>query len=109
MTDQVIHPAQAGPETENSLRDAISGLSTIYCYAVGFTIEEQAVYPRPSERNAQYDLAKRAERIEPEKFPLVLAAGEEVFTEFDERFERGLQVIISGLQAERNRTTEIEE
>src|SRR5262245_34717936 len=57
-----------------SLRDAILGLSTIYCYTVGFTIEEQAVYPRPGERNEQYDLTRRAERIDSEKFPLAAAA-----------------------------------
>jgi TetR/AcrR family transcriptional regulator, tetracycline repressor protein len=80
-----------------SLRDAIVGLSTIYCYTIGFTIEEQAVYPRPGERNQQYDLAKRAKRIDEAQFPLALAAGEESFTRFDERFEQGLQVIIRGL------------
>ena len=81
-----------------SLYDAIVGLSTIYCYTVGFTIEEQAVYPRPGERNEQYDLVKRAERIDGARFPLALAAGAESFTGFDERFEQGLQVIIRGLE-----------
>jgi TetR/AcrR family tetracycline transcriptional repressor len=80
-----------------SLRDAISGLSTIYYYAVGFTIEEQAVYPRPGELNEQYDLTRRAERIDAAKFPLALAAGELALAGFDERFELGLQVIIRGL------------
>src|SRR5262245_41268819 len=56
-----------------SLRDAVVGLSTIYCYTVGFTIEEQAVYPRPGELNPQYDLARRAERIDGTNFPLALA------------------------------------
>jgi len=81
-----------------SLEETIRGLSTLYCYTVGFTIEEQAVYPRPGERNEQYDLAKRAERIDGEKFPLALAVGEQVLTNFDERFEQGLQVIIRGLR-----------
>jgi hypothetical protein len=81
-----------------SLRDAACGLLAIYCYTVGFTIEEQAVYPRPGERNEQYDLAKRAERIDAERFPLALAAGEEGFSRFDERFEQGLQTIIRGLR-----------
>ena len=81
-----------------SLRDAIVGLSTIYCYTVGFTIEEQAVYPRPGELNPHYDLTKRAERIDGAQFPLALAAGEESFSRFDERFEQGLQMIIRGLR-----------
>jgi TetR/AcrR family tetracycline transcriptional repressor len=81
-----------------TLRDAACGLLAIYCYTVGFTIEEQAVYPRPGERNEQYDLAKRAERIDAERFPLALAAGEEGFSRFDERFEQGLETIIRGLR-----------
>jgi TetR/AcrR family transcriptional regulator, tetracycline repressor protein len=81
-----------------SLNDAASGLLTIYCYVVGFTIEEQAVYPRPGELDEKYDLEKRAERIDSEKLPLALAAGQEAFSRFDERFEKGLQTIVRGLQ-----------
>jgi TetR/AcrR family tetracycline transcriptional repressor len=81
-----------------SLNDAASGLLTIYCYVVGFTIEEQAVYPRPGELDEKYDLEKRAERIDSEKLPLALAAGQEAFSRFDERFEQGLQTIVRGLQ-----------
>ncbi|MGH9690255.1 MAG: TetR/AcrR family transcriptional regulator C-terminal domain-containing protein [Candidatus Acidiferrales bacterium] len=82
-----------------SLPDAASGLLTIYSYAVGFTIEEQAVYPQPGERNEQYDLNKRAERIDREKVPLALAVGEVAFTRFEERFEQGLQTIIAGIKS----------
>jgi AcrR family transcriptional regulator len=85
-----------------ALADAIVGLSTIYAYTVGFTIEEQAVYPQPGEANQQYDLARRAARIDGAQFPLALAAGELAFSQFDERFERGLQLIISGLSQYRS-------
>lgn len=81
-----------------SLPDAASGLMTIYSYVVGFTIEEQAVYPKPGERNAQYDVKRRAERIDPEKLPLALAVGEWARLGSDERFEQGLQTIIRGLR-----------
>lgn len=81
-----------------SVRDAVRGYFAVYSYTVGFTIEEQAVYPRPGERNEQYDLAKRAERIDAEKYPLALAAGEEIFTGFDDRFEHGLGLIIAGME-----------
>jgi AcrR family transcriptional regulator len=81
-----------------SLRDAVCGFTTVYNYTVGFTIEEQAVQPLPGERNPQYDLGQRANRIDGQKFPLALAAGEEVFTNFDDRFERGLRLILSGLE-----------
>ena len=79
-----------------SLRDATLCLNTIYCYAVGFTIEEQAVYPRPGRRSKRYDLARRAKRIDGRKFPLSVAAGEHSFLDFDERFEQGVRVILEG-------------
>jgi TetR/AcrR family transcriptional regulator, tetracycline repressor protein len=80
-----------------STRDAMCAFKTIYCYTVGFTIEEQAVYPRPGKRDPRYDLSNREQRIDPERFPLALAAGEEMY-DLDERYERGLQVIIRGLR-----------
>jgi AcrR family transcriptional regulator len=81
-----------------ALPKAISGLSTIYFYAIGFTIEEQAIYPQPGQRNPQYDAAKRAERIDSTVLPLAQAAGAELFSDFDRRFEQGLQLIISGMR-----------
>jgi TetR/AcrR family tetracycline transcriptional repressor len=44
-------------------------------------------------------LEKRAKRIESQKLPLALAVGQEAFSHFDERFERGLQTIVRGLQS----------
>jgi TetR/AcrR family tetracycline transcriptional repressor len=79
-----------------SARDAMCAFKTIYSYTVGFTIEEQAVLPKPGKRDPRYDLTRRAQRIDPKRFPLALAAGQEMY-DFDERFESGLQVIIRGL------------
>jgi AcrR family transcriptional regulator len=81
-----------------SARDAARGLNTIYCYTVGFTIEEQAVHPRPGERDEKYDPAARARRVDRDDLPLVRDTGDEVLGNFDERFEHGLQVIIRGLR-----------
>jgi TetR/AcrR family tetracycline transcriptional repressor len=80
-----------------SLRDATQGLHTIYCYTIGFAIEEQAIYPRPGKRRKRYDLAERAKRIDNKKFPLAVAAGEHTFVDFEEHFEQGLRLIIKGL------------
>jgi len=80
-----------------SLPDAATALNTIYCYVIGFTIEEQAVFPRRGKRSKQYDPAKRSRRIDPNKFPLSLAAGPEAFAEFDERFARGIELILRGV------------
>jgi len=79
------------------LRDAVRGWSTLYSYTIGFTIEEQAVHPRPDQNDALYDLGRRAQRIDGGKFPLALAAGEEILSRFDDRFEHGMGLIIAGL------------
>ena len=79
-----------------STRAALCAFKTIYCYTVGFTIEEQAVYPKPGKRDPRYGLTRRAQRIDPKRFPLAVAAGKEMYN-FDERFEEGLQIIIRGL------------
>lgn len=79
-----------------ALAEAASVLSTVYCYVIGFTIEEQAIYPRPGQRSKQYDPAKRAKRIDPKKFPLSVAVGNESFTQSEERFNRGVELILLG-------------
>jgi TetR/AcrR family transcriptional regulator, tetracycline repressor protein len=81
-----------------SVRDAAHGWATAYSYTIGFVIEEQAVQPRPGERDNRYDPSHRARRLDAERFPLALAAGQEVFTGFDERFDHGLELIIAGLE-----------
>ena len=89
-------------ETGFTAHDAICLYLTIYCYAVGFTIEEQAVYPRPGKRDPRYDLKRRAARMIPaEQFPLTLAAGQEMF-DFDRQFQEGLQLIIRGSRPSRD-------
>ncbi len=77
--------------------EAVCAFRTIYCYAVGFAIEEQAVRPRPGQRDPRYDPAKRARRIDAKRFPLVHAAGDDMFR-FDEQFQTGLRLIIRGLR-----------
>jgi AcrR family transcriptional regulator len=80
-----------------SLRDATQGLNTVYCYAIGFAIEEQAVFPRRRKRRRRYELAERAKRVDSKRFPLAAAAGEHAFADFDKHFEQGLRLIIQGL------------
>jgi len=81
-----------------SLRNATQGLNTVYCYAIGFAIEEQAVYPRPGKRRRRYELAERAKRVDRKKFPLAAAAGEHTFADFDKHFEQGLRLIVKGMR-----------
>ncbi|MGW0518589.1 TetR/AcrR family transcriptional regulator C-terminal domain-containing protein [Crossiella sp. NPDC003009] len=80
-----------------SLSAAITALTTVYHFTVGFVIEEQAVQPRPGERDPSYDFATRAARMDAEATPLAVAAGKELFSDFDRRYEAGLDVIVRGL------------
>ena len=102
LTDSSLYESmEAGlrkfTEAGFSLSESANVLNTLYCYVVGFTIEEQAIFPRPGKRNKQYDPKKRAKRIDANKFPLSLAAGHEAFGTFDERFTRGVELILRGV------------
>ncbi len=61
-------------------RRAAQALFTVYSYVVGFTIEEQAVYPKPGELDERY----RSEE-----------AGD-LLADVDSRFEDGLAMVLSG-------------
>jgi len=84
-----------------SLGGALNALSAIHCYVVGFTIEEQAVWPKPGKRDARYAPERRGTRIDKEKFPLAIKAGEELFSGPERRFELGLEAILTGLDVMR--------
>ncbi len=79
---------------------SMAALSTIYSYVVGFVIEEQAVCPRPGERDEFYGPQQRGQRIDAGKFPLALQAGD-LFSNFDQHFETGMKLIISGIAAQK--------
>jgi AcrR family transcriptional regulator len=80
-----------------SLPDAAEAMTTVYCYTIGFVIEEQAVYPRPGERNDEYDIDRRTERMADQDVPLSAEVGKTIFDDHDARFTRGLQAIITGV------------
>jgi AcrR family transcriptional regulator len=80
-----------------SVREAVCGMGTVYCYTIGFVIEEQAVRPMPEEANPSYDLGKRNERIDQNLYPLACAAGEVIFTDYASRFRAGLEIIVQGM------------
>ena len=78
---------------------SLVALSTIYSYVVGFVIEEQAVCPRPGERDEFYSPQQRGQRVDADRFPLALEAGDHLFSNFDRRFEDGLKLIVAGIAA----------
>ena len=78
---------------------SLLSLSTIYSYVAGFVIEEQAVCPRPGERDEFYGPQQRGRRVDADRFPLALEAGDHLFSNFDRRFEDGLKLIVAGIAA----------
>lgn len=85
-----------------SLTDAGQVFWTIYTYTIGFVIEEQAVYPRAGQRDERYDMQRRTERMADQDVPLAAAAGPLLFDDFDRRYARGLQAIVTGVAAWRS-------
>lgn len=90
-------PLRALTSAGFSLHQAARAWFTLYLFTIGFVIEEQAVYPRPGERDERYALARRAQRIDATKYPLTAAAGEAIFTDFDRAFEEGVDLILAGI------------
>jgi len=80
-----------------SLRQSVVGLGALYCYVVGFMIEEQAVSIAVGESNPLYDLSQRERRIDREKYPLAYAAGAVMFMDNDTRFLEGANLIVAGM------------
>ncbi|WP_152365958.1 TetR/AcrR family transcriptional regulator C-terminal domain-containing protein [Microlunatus speluncae] len=85
-----------------SARTASTALSTIYCYTVGFAIEEQAVHPRPGESDPRYTPEARRRRISADTEPTVDALNRSTPLDGDRDadFDHGLRLIIAGLAAE---------
>ncbi|MFD6277621.1 TetR/AcrR family transcriptional regulator C-terminal domain-containing protein [Streptomyces sp. NPDC060209] len=79
------------------LWQAVRAGTTVNAYTMGFVTEEQGVQPMPDERRDGYDVDERAGRLE--RYPLAAAAGAEIFTNYDERFEDGLWIVVAGIEA----------
>ncbi len=80
------------------LGDAVLAFTTASAFTIGFVIEEQAVQPVPGERAPEYDPERRAAAIDPEH-ALAAAASRELFGGFEQRFERGLAIVVAGVEA----------
>ena len=91
-------PLQDLTQAGFSLGQATQALRTLYFYTIGFVIEEQAVFPLPGAQDTRYDLEQRAQRIGTENFPLSVAAGEIMFSDFDNSYDEGLHLILTGIE-----------
>jgi TetR/AcrR family tetracycline transcriptional repressor len=85
--------------TESGYRteDAAALLNTLYCFTIGFAIEEQAVQPS-RETDERYAPARRKQRVDPDVHPRTADAGPALFEGFEERFERGLAIVLDGAE-----------
>ena len=78
-------------------------LSTIYNYTLSFVMEEQAVFPRPGQRSARYDIAKRNAKLDPGELPILRQAGAILFDQFDRRYKEGLNLVLQGARKSHSR------
>jgi AcrR family transcriptional regulator len=76
------HPLRRSIEAGLDESRASRGIFTVYCFVVGFVIEEQAVRPMPGEFDERY----------------ARSAGQAVLGDADARFEDGLQMVLSGVR-----------
>ncbi len=74
-----------------TLQDAVAAAQLVASFVVGFVIDEQ-------ERGAtQRYLLAHPDPADVEDVPLVREAGQHLFTDYDERFERQLDVVLTGI------------
>jgi TetR/AcrR family transcriptional regulator, tetracycline repressor protein len=79
--------------------DAAACLNTVYCYVIGFVIEEQATLTPKGERDPRYELSARDARLDASLYPLTRSVGPAFFSNNEARLERGLQMIVAGFEA----------
>ena len=74
------HPFRRSIDAGLDALRAGRAMFTVYSYVIGFTIEEQAVYPTPGNRDPRY----------------ADSPAESMFDDVDERFEDGLTMVVLG-------------
>jgi TetR/AcrR family transcriptional regulator, tetracycline repressor protein len=90
-----------------TLAQAVRATMTAYLYTTGFVTEEQSVGPPPGTGGTggtgdtggaeAVDITERARMMA--DFPLSAAAGAEIFADYDQHFEDGLELVIAGIAA----------
>ena len=102
LTDDSLVASSEGPMSVLTaagfpLREAVLAWQAVYCYVVGFCIEEQGMLAATGGRDTRYDAGARQKRLDPATSPLTFAAREVMFADADTRFEFGLTAIVDGV------------
>jgi AcrR family transcriptional regulator len=88
-----------------TLEDAVRAYSLLYSFTVGFCIEEQAV-AQAEAGDDRYSLARRADRLDADRYPRVVESGPYIFGDADARFADLVDVIVGSIgrmQTERHK------
>ena len=79
------------------LEQAIDMAGVLYAYVVGASIEEQAIR-QTSVADDRYSLTHREERLDPDRYPLMTAAGRLVLPDPGTRFDRNVRRLVAGFE-----------
>jgi TetR/AcrR family transcriptional regulator, tetracycline repressor protein len=90
---------EAGFTLENTVR----AYKLLYCFTVGFCIEEQAVSTALKAGDDRYSLVKRAERLDSQAFPLALESGSYIFGDPNEQFKDLVNLLVDAIARTRVR------
>jgi TetR/AcrR family transcriptional regulator, tetracycline repressor protein len=80
-----------------TLEDTVRAYSLLYSFTVGFCIEEQAV-ASASPVDDRYSLARRAKRVDADRYPRVVESGPYIFVDPDARFADLVGVIVGSIE-----------
>lgn len=102
LTDVSVLEAQEEPLAAMvaagvKLEVAVDLSSMVYAYTIGATIEEQAIR-QTSVADDRYSLARREERLDPDRFPMMTAAGRLVLPDPGQRFERNVHRLVAAFE-----------
>gem|GEM_PF-164056 len=81
-----------------TITDVVRAYSLLYNFTIGFCIEEQAVALAIASGDDRYSLARRAERLDAERYPLVVESGPEIFGDPDARFADLVDAIVESAE-----------
>jgi len=90
---------QSLTEAGSDLRSAVAATRAVTCFVIGFVLEEEGAVSPTGARDPRFDPDARRERIDAQRFPLTAGSSEYVFGNFEQSFNDGLELIITGVAA----------